>query len=248
MGPLLLLHGFLGCRADFDGLLDHLPGTVRATVPEWPGHDRRGTERDPAAYSLASHVGLVRDWIAAQSGPSTLLGYSMGGRLLQHALRGQPPLPPGWRVVLVSTSTGIADPAEAENRRRGDAAASRLLREEGMDPFLRYWHNQTFFRTLMALPPARREPILERRQSADPEGLALSLEHVGPGSLPPTDEVLRRLTCRVDLVAGEADPRYVAHAREMALLAPGARLHVIPGAGHALHLEQPEALARVLRS
>jgi 2-succinyl-6-hydroxy-2,4-cyclohexadiene-1-carboxylate synthase len=246
MGPVLLLHGFLGSSADFDPLRSLLPEEAEVSAPDWPGHGARGGERSPSDYDLAAHVGPVNRWIDSRRRPGTLLGYSMGGRLLQHALAARDPLPAGWRVVLVSTSTGIDDPEAAANRRRGDAAAARLLREEGTESFLRYWHNQTFFRPLMALPAAQLEPILARRRAADPLGLALSLEHAGPGSLPSTRGALARLKGRVDLVAGEADPAYVRHAREMAALIPGSKVAVLPRAGHALHLEQPEALAALL--
>lgn len=246
MGPILLLHGFLGSAEDFDPLRRLLPRECAVTAPDWPGHGSRGSERDPEAYGLDAHAGLVLRWIDAQDRPGTLLGYSMGGRMLQHALAARPPLPSGWRVVLVSTSTGIDEPGAAANRRRGDAAAARLLREEGMGAFLRYWHNQTFFRPLMALPAPQLAPILARRRAADPCGLALSLEHVGPGSVPSTLPALPGIGGQVDLVAGELDPRYAEHAREMARRIPGARVTVVPGAGHALHLEQPGSLAAVL--
>lgn len=246
MGPLLLLHGFLGSSSDFRELSELLPAGCRIDIPDWPGHGTKGRLRDPSDYTLDAHVAPVIDWVASQRQPGVLLGYSMGGRLLQHALARLPPLSPEWRVILVSTSPGIADPEEAANRREGDKAAARLLGEAGMVPFLRYWHNQTFFRPLMSLPRERLEPILSRRRSADPEGLALSLRHVGPGSLAPTHGVLAGLRCRVDLVAGEADPTYVRHARSMAGIISGASVTVVPGAGHALHLEQPAALAELI--
>lgn len=246
MAPLLLLHGFLGSSADFQELGALLPGSRKVDAPDWPGHGARGRLRDPSAYTLEAHLSMVVEWIRAQEEPGVLLGYSMGGRLLQHALARLPDLCPDWRVILVSTSPGIADPSEAANRREGDAAAARLLRDAGMDPFLRYWHNQTFFRPLLDLPPERLDPILARRRSADPEGLALSLESVGPGSVPSTHGVLSRLRCRLDLVAGSADPSYVRHAESMAAIALRATVTVVPGAGHALHLEQPGALAALL--
>lgn len=246
MAPVLLLHGFLGSAADFRELEALLPGGRRVDVPDWPGHGTRGRLRDPSAYTLEAHLSLVLEWVRAQEEPGILLGYSMGGRLLQHALARLPELSPDWRVILVSTSPGIADSAEAANRREGDAAAARLLRNGGMEAFLRYWHNQTFFRPLLALPRERLEPILARRRSADPEGLALSLESVGPGSVPSTHRVLSGLRCRLDLVAGSADLSYVRHAESMAAIAPSATVTVVPGAGHALHLEQPGALAALL--
>ncbi len=239
---LLLLHGFVGSGEDF------LPLGLPALRPDWPGHGSLAGLRRPSDYALESHLDRVDGWInaLAERAP-TLVGYSMGGRLLQLALarRGGPP--PGSRVVLVSTSPGIADEAEREERRRADAAVARLLREQGLGRFLHYWHSQTMFLPLLERPEDRRAPILGRRAAADPEGLALSLEAVGPGSAPSTWGDLGALGEDVDLVVGERDPRYLALAGEMAARIPGARVHVVPGAGHALHLERPDALAAVIR-
>lgn len=238
---LLLLHGFTGTGEDF------LPLGLDGLRPDWPGHGSLAALRRPEAYSLEAHLDRVDGWINAMEARSpTLVGYSMGGRLLQLALarRGGPP--PGSRVILVSASPGIADPAEREERRRADAAVARLLREQGIGRFLHYWHGQTMFRPLLGLPPADLEPILHRRRASDPEGLALSLESVGPGSAPSTWDCLGALGGDVDLVVGERDPRYVEQAAAMAARIPGARVHVVPGAGHALHLERPEALRRII--
>src|SRR5947209_2546001 len=47
-------------------------------------------------------------------------------------------------------------------------------------------------------------------------------------------------------VAGELDERYLSRARRLALLAPRAEPRVVFGAGHAAHLEQPDAFAELL--
>jgi len=246
VGPVLLLHGFLGSSADFSALKAELPANTSLTALDWPGHGRLSGLRASSDYTLASHLAPILDWIRAQSTPGILVGYSMGGRLLQHTLASLPALEAGWRVVLVSSSPGLADPDVARNRQAGDAAAARLLREQGIRPFLRYWHNQTMFRPMMALPESVLAPILARREQSDPEGLALSLEAVGPGSVPSTEGLLRRLDCRVDLVVGEEDKRYVDLAAEMAGLMRNACIHLVPGAGHAVHLECPEDLASII--
>lgn len=244
MSRVLFLHGFVGSGEDFAGLLPDFPGSL---APDWPGHGSLARLRRPADYTADAHLDRLDGWIGAMAAEApTLVGYSMGGRLLQLALarRGGPP--PGSRVVLVSASPGIADPAEREERRRGDAATARLLREEGMPRFLHYWHSQTMFRPLLELPRERLSPILRRRSVADPEGLALSLEGVGAGAAPHAWDSLGALGPSVDLVVGGRDPRYVEHARSMASRIPGARVHVVPGAGHALHLERPEALRAIV--
>lgn len=238
----LLLHGFVGSGEDF------LPLGLEALRPDWPGHGSLAGLRRADDYSLEAHLDRVDGWINAMADRSpTLVGYSMGGRLLQLALRRRGGPPPGSRVVLVSTSPGLGDEAEREERRRADAAVARLLREQGMGRFLHYWHSQTMFRPLAELPPENLEPILRRRQAADPEGLALSLESVGPGSVPGTWDDLGALGPEVDIVVGERDPRYREMAAQMAARLPSARVHTVPGAGHALHLERPESLAAVIR-
>jgi pimeloyl-ACP methyl ester carboxylesterase len=49
------------------------------------------------------------------------------------------------------------------------------------------------------------------------------------------------------LVTGSTDPRYQALGARLAR-ATGGTLAVIPGAGHAVHLEQPEVTASIVRS
>jgi pimeloyl-ACP methyl ester carboxylesterase len=50
----------------------------------------------------------------------------------------------------------------------------------------------------------------------------------------------------VQLIVGELDAKYVALGREMAAALPSARLAEVPCAGHAVHLEQPEAFAEIV--
>jgi 2-succinyl-6-hydroxy-2,4-cyclohexadiene-1-carboxylate synthase len=59
---------------------------------------------------------------------------------------------------------------------------------------------------------------------------------------------LGELTLPVTLVVGERDEKFRAIAARMAERLPDARLAVVPGAGHAAHLEAPEALAHQLGS
>lgn len=64
---------------------------------------------------------------------------------------------------------------------------------------------------------------------------------------------LPRLRVPVALVAGELDAKFVTISRHMARVMAGggaggrgARVHLVRGAGHAVHLEQPLALLQLL--
>ncbi|MFY8230424.1 MAG: alpha/beta fold hydrolase, partial [Opitutales bacterium] len=150
------------------------------------------------------------------------------------------------RLILIGASPGLATPAEREERRLGDATLADFIRTRGLDAFFKYWHNQTFFQTLLGLPEERLRPILERRHRNDPEGLALSLDNVGTGTLPSLWPRLKELRCPVDLVTGEHDEKFTRLAREMGVHLPKARLSVLEGAGHAVHLERPGDVAMLL--
>ncbi len=68
----------------------------------------------------------------------------------------------------------------------------------------------------------------------------------GTGALPSLWERLGELALPVELIVGARDGKFRAIAAEMAARLPEAHLHVVPGAGHAVHLERPEAVAAVL--
>ena len=60
---------------------------------------------------------------------------------------------------------------------------------------------------------------------------------------------LPAITCPVLVACGEADQiTPPEHAREMAAAIPGARLEIVPGAGHMLTMEQPARVAKLLQA
>ena len=242
----IFLHGFVGSSEDFAPVRQALGNPTQVTAPDWPGHGSLSSLRNVSDYSLSAHLKIIDEAVAKTSGPLTLVGYSMGGRILQHWLIQNPTLPKESKVVLVSTSPGISDVAERQNRVAGDAAVARLLRVEGMQRFLHYWHWQTMFQPLMRLPRETLAPFLKRRTACDPEGLALSLSGVGTGELADTWRLLPSLSDTTKVIAGELDSRYVDLAQQMHAAAPQLRLNIIKGAGHAVHLEKPKEFAEAL--
>src|SRR5215218_7533272 len=78
-------------------------------------------------------------------------------------------------------------------------------------------------------------------------GLAAALRGLGTGVMPPLWERLGELAPPVELVVGERDEKFRAIAERMHSSLPDARLHVVAGAGHAVQLEAPEAIADLLR-
>jgi 2-succinyl-6-hydroxy-2,4-cyclohexadiene-1-carboxylate synthase len=163
----------------------------------------------------------------------------MGGRLCLHLAVVRPDLV--RRLVLLSTTAGIEDPAERAARRAADDDLAASIERDGVDAFLARWLALPLFATL---PPDAAGADDRRRNTAS--GLASSLRLAGAGTQEPLWDRLGTLDMPVLVVAGALDAKYVAIAERLAGLVPHATLDVVDGAGHAVHLERPDVFASVL--
>lgn len=236
MAPdLVLLHGFTQTGRSWEPVRRALGGRYRAVAPDLPGHGS-AAERRPASFDATDA------YVRALGGDSFVLaGYSMGGRVALHAaLRLGPRL---RRLVLVGASPGLADPAERAERRARDEALAGHIMATGVDAFAREWAAQPLF---AGIPRGIAAQAHADRLRNRPEGLAAALRGLGTGAMPPLWDRLAELAMPVALVAGERDAKFRGIAEQMAEALPDATLHVVAGAGHAVHLEAPGELARLL--
>ena len=223
---LLLLHGFTQTGASWDGVVRALEGRYRALAPDLgPGPWEAELDR------------LER----LTAGPHVLAGYSMGGRLaLALALR----RPERVRaLVLVSASPGLADGDERAARRAADEALAGRIEEIGAEAFAGEWAAQPLF---AGQPPEVAALAHEDRLRRSAAEHAAQLRGLGTGVMPPLWGRLGELTMPVALVVGERDAKFRAIAERMRERVPHATVAVVPGAGHAAHLEQPAAVARLV--
>ena len=83
----------------------------------------------------------------------------------------------------------------------------------------------------------------------EPGALATALRGLGAGVMEPLWDRLSELEgMPVTIIAGERDGRYAAIGRRLADALPGARLLLVPGAGHGLPREAPQAVAAAISS
>lgn len=246
-GPsLLLLHGFTGSSAAWRPHLDAWREFNTIAV-DLLGHGASDSPADPERYRMER---CVDDLVALLNGlgieRTAVLGYSMGGRVALHlALRAPERL---WGLVLESASPGIEDASERDERRRSDEALAERIEREGLEAFVATWEAQPLFASQARLPDAVRHELRRQRLQNDPLGLANSLRGLGAGRQQPVLDRLAELRLPVLLITGALDTKYSGLAGRMAAALPCARLEVVPNAGHATHLEQPEIFDRVVRA
>lgn len=238
-GPrLVLLHGFTQSGHAWGPVGDALAGRYQVLALDAPGHGRSAS----VTADLPGGADLMARTVGAVGGAGAWLGYSMGGRYALHVALRHPGLVE--RLVLVSATAGIDDPDERAARRRSDEALAVRLEGEGLEPFVRWWLDQPLFRSL---PPAGRQ--LEGRLGGTAAGLAASLRLAGTGTQEPLWERLGDLRMPVLVVCGALDHKYAALGRRLVeAIGAGASLEVLPGAGHACHLERPDAFLAAVTS
>jgi 2-succinyl-6-hydroxy-2,4-cyclohexadiene-1-carboxylate synthase len=165
----------------------------------------------------------------------------MGGGLALHLAVREPERFAG--LVTVGASLGIDDPGERRRRRDADEELAAWMERSTIEEVVERWERLPVF-------AGQPEDLVERQRSGrlshDPRLLAQLLRSAGQGALPGIFDELPRLSAPVLALAGERDERYVQAGRRIALLAPRGDTLRVMGAGHAAHLEQPEAVARLV--
>jgi len=104
------------------------------------------------------------------------------------------------------------------------------------------------FRTQTRLAPTRLEQERRRRLQNAPLPLAACLRGLGTGAQPSLWAALEGVQIPTRLLVGEKDAKFRDIARDMARALPRASTHVVTGAGHATHLECPEAFVKAVRT
>ena len=233
-GPrLVLVHGFAQNRNCWGPAATDLARDHEVVRVDAPGHGR----------SSQFYAGLRTGarLIADQGGQATYIGYSMGARFVLHLALANPELV--QRLVLIGGTAGIDDAGARAERKKTDEALAARLEREGVEPFLEAWLAQPLFAGLseeMQFRAARRENTVD--------GLAESLRQAGTGSQDPLWERLGRLEMPALVMAGADDAKFSAEgSRLVDSIGDNATLVLVPGAGHAAHLEQPERFLAILR-
>ena len=159
----------------------------------------------------------------------------MGGRYALHVALRHPGLV--RRLVLVSATGGMDDPDDRAARRQADEALAVKVETEGVAAFVAWWLQRPLFATL---PPRR--PPSTAGSGERPRAWPPACGWPGPGPRSRSGPELARLEMPVLVVAGSEDGAYLGHGRRLAAgIGSNATLAVVPGAGHACHLERPDA-------
>lgn len=240
--PLLFLHGFMGRGADWSHVAESIRDDAFCLMVDLPGHGA-SVGLPKSAYAMDAAVRQLVEVLEAENiSACTVVGYSMGGRTALHLACDHPER--CRQLVLESSSPGLDTAAQRADRRRVDRSRARQITGD-FEAFLHDWYRMPLFESLAQHHLI--EAMVERRRSNVPAELAQSLHGMGTGAQRSLWERLSTLRIPTLAVTGALDDKYCGVTRRMAALAPHLRSIIVPGAGHSVHAERPDAFITHLR-
>ncbi len=226
--PLILTHGYSSTSAMWQGQVADLSKHHKLILWDMRGHGQSDYPDDPNAYSEALTVGdiaAILDTVGAER--AIIGGLSLGGYMSLAFYRTHPERVRA--LLIIDTGPGFKkdDAREAWNA-RAYATADKFEREG-----------------LEVLKSASRERSSVSHRNAD--GLARAAR----GMLTQRDarviESLPDIKVPSLIVVGADDTPFLAASDYMAAKIPGAQKVVIPAAGHAVNIDQPQAFIDAVR-
>ncbi len=240
--PVVFLHGFTGQSASWETITDPVRETKRTIAIDLIGHGRTDAPRDVSRFAYSQAIDDLAAILAKlELRCATWVGYSMGGRLALGVALKYPEIVSG--LILESASPGIADVQEREARRQADELLADEILAIGVREFVARWEARPMWESQLQLPIERRTRQRDIRLQNRAEGLARSLRGMGAAAQDSLWEGLGELQAPTLVIAGARDAKFAEIATRMAVYAPNAELVIVPNAGHAVHLEQPEIYA-----
>jgi len=222
-GPVLLMsHGFSATSAMWQGQIEPLSRDHTLVLWDMRGHGQSDYPADPAAYSEAATVSDMAAILDAVGAPTAIIGgLSLGGYMslafhLRHPARTR-------ALLIIDTGPGFKNDAARDAwNARGHETAARFD-AEGLAP--------------LSKGTAERA----RSRHRDATGLA----HAARGMLTQRDagviHSLPDIKVPSLVLVGSRDTPFLVATDYMAAKIAGSTKVVIPDAGHAANIDQPEA-------
>src|SRR5579859_114845 len=232
--PLLLIHGYPLSRKIWRAQLEGLAGTMRVIAPDLRGSGE--SEASPPPYSvdqLADDMAELLDELQI-SERVVVAGLSMGGYVALAFYRRHSDRAAG--LILAATRAGADSEAGQANRDKAIA----LAREKGVEAIAESMLPKMLAPAAYQARPALVHEVHHIMASGSLDGVIGDLSAMR--DRPDSTEFLSSITRPVLVIHGQDDQLIPPSEAEAAFARlPQGRLALVPGAGHLLTMEQPDA-------
>ena len=239
-GPhLLLVHGFLSSRAQWQPNLEVLANVCRPVVMELYGHGRSPAPPSASLYTTSGYADAIEEIRKSLNVPHWFVcGYSLGAAItIRYALT-YPERILGH--VFTNSSSAFADRELVASWRTNARQSAEALRAGGIDAVERIAVHPKRARRL---PSHIYDALVADAREIKPEGIARAMEHTMP-SASVRDEI--HTNSRPALLAcGRFEKRFAAH-REFARTTMPELTICDVDAGHAVNVQGADSFNRAV--
>lgn len=228
-GPIILfLHGWMDSLRTFDALTPFLSNSFRIVRLDLPGFGGSETPKEP--WGVGEYTDFVKDFCnKVEISPKVLVGHSFGGRISIKGLSEGAFMP--QKVILIM-SAGLA------KHQTMRSWAFKILSKVG-------WVVLFIF-PVSIQNRFRRE--LYRRAGSDYLDAGLLKKTFLKVTREDLSQNARNIRIPTLLIWGEKDNSVpLSDGKRFAELISGSKLEIIAGAGHFVHQERPEAVAKLIK-
>ncbi len=224
LAPLVLVHGAGASSGDWPAELRALPGR-RVLAVDLPGH---GAAPGPGARAIEAYAAAVEALLDREGiGSAVVVGHSMGGAIALSLALDRPERVAGLVLVATGARLRVAPEALAASASpEGLALAAWTMADRSFGPAVRADVREARARRIAATAPGLLHGDLSACDAFD------AMARLGEVRVPTL------------VVCGTEDrltpPKYASFLAERIA---GARLALVPGAGHLVMLEEPRAVA-----
>jgi pimeloyl-ACP methyl ester carboxylesterase len=223
--PLLLTHGFSSTSEMWQGQIEELSKHHKLILWDMRGHGQSDYPTDPSAYSEAltiADMAALLDQVGGSPGSSAIVGgLSLGGYMSLSFHRAHPNRVSA--LLIINSGPGGEKASARESWNKHARKIGDRFERKGL--------------AMLQSASPERSSVTHR----DASGLA----HAARGMFTRHDacviESLPGIRVPTLVVVGADDKPFLAAADYMVAKIPAARLVVIPAAGHAVNIDQPQA-------
>ncbi|KAA3630703.1 MAG: alpha/beta hydrolase [Bacteroidetes bacterium] len=232
--PLLFIHGLGSSTRDWQDQVKCFSDKFQTVTVDLRGHGQ--TEKPPSTYSISLFASDVAALIEEVEGPVHVAGISMGGMVALQLAVDYPEMVKS--LILINTQDEVL--LNTRQARQAVMIRKVIPRLMGMKWMGKYLGKKLF--------PEEdqghfRELIANRWAENSVKDYTKSVNAIAGWSV---RKHLQSIKCPVLVVASELDYTPVGAKEVYVKILPDARLEVIKGARHAVSVERPEELNKVM--
>jgi len=226
---LVLLHGFLGNKQDWQPVIQKLGSqfnclAVNIEVPDML------SEQSLSFARRCEHLFSRLDQDYAFPETFSLLGYSMGGRialcwshLFSHRITS---------LILESCHPGLTNNAERQQRLSEDSHWHQNFNSGSIENVLEQWYQQPLF---SSLSDDQKHQLIQYRSSVIRRQDLLLLKHFSLGLQ--ADYSILMLASRTHYICGQRDSKFQSIGQQLKSKNGAMHLYQFPESGHNVHLD-----------